>query len=63
MKIREVFAQPPDAPLRRPYVIAECGVNHEGRMELAYRLIGEAAKGGADAVKFQAYKADTLAVR
>ena len=44
-----------------PYVIAEAGVNHEGSMELARRLICEAAEGGADAVKFQTYKAGTLA--
>jgi N-acetylneuraminate synthase len=63
MKIREVFEYSPSYPiLREPYVIAECGVNHEGRLELAHRLIDLAAKGGADAAKFQAYKADTLAV-
>jgi len=45
----------------RPYIIAEIGVNHEGSMELAKRLIDEAKEGGADAVKFQSYKAETLA--
>lgn len=45
----------------RPYVIAEAGVNHAGSMELAKRLINEAAEGGAHAVKFQTYKAETLA--
>ncbi|CAN5881666.1 N-acetylneuraminate synthase family protein [soil metagenome] len=47
--------------LTRPYVIAEAGVNHEGSMDLAKRLIDEAAEGGADAIKFQTYKADTIA--
>lgn len=47
--------------ISRPYVIAEAGVNHEGRMDLAKRLIDEAKEGGADAVKFQSYKADTIA--
>lgn len=45
----------------RPYIIAEAGVNHEGSMELAKRLIDEAAEGGADAIKFQTYRADTIA--
>ena len=44
-----------------PYVIAEAGVNHEGSMDIARRLIDEAAEGGADAIKFQTYKAGTLA--
>jgi sialic acid synthase SpsE len=47
----------------RPYIIAEAGVNHEGNLELAKRLIEEAKEGGANAIKFQTYKADTLASR
>ena len=50
-----------DRKLVMPYVIAEAGVNHEGSMELAKRLVREAAEGGADAIKFQSYKAGTLA--
>ncbi len=46
-----------------PYIIAEIGVNHEGDMETAKRLIDEAAQSGADAVKFQSYKASTLAAK
>tara|TARA_B110000008_G_C16969904_1_gene563506 strand:+ start:731 stop:1792 length:1062 start_codon:yes stop_codon:yes gene_type:complete len=45
----------------KPYIIAEIGVNHEGNIEIAKKLIDEAKKGGADAVKFQSYKAKTLA--
>jgi len=52
-----------DPPIRRPFVIAEAGVNHEGSMETAKRLIDEAAEAGADAIKFQTYRADTIAVR
>jgi N-acetylneuraminate synthase len=44
-----------------PYIIAEIGVNHEGSMELAKRLIDEAAAGGAHAAKFQSYKASKIA--
>lgn len=43
-----------------PYIIAEIGVNHEGSMELAKRLIDEAAEGGAHAAKFQSYKAEKI---
>ena len=44
-----------------PYIIAEIGVNHEGSMEKAKELIEMAKQGGADAAKFQSYKAETLA--
>ena len=43
----------PVTRFQRPYVIAEAGVNHEGSMDIARRLIDEAALGGADAIKFQ----------
>lgn len=46
-----------------PYVIAEIGVNHEGSLDLARQLIELAHAGGADAAKFQTYKAETLASR
>ena len=47
--------------IQRPFVIAEAGVNHEGSINTAYRLIDEAKEGGADAIKFQTYRAETLA--
>jgi sialic acid synthase SpsE len=46
--------------IKKPYIIAEAGVNHEGSMDNARRLIEEAKEGGADAIKFQTYKAETL---
>ena len=49
--------------LPMPLIIAEAGVNHEGSMETARRLIDEACEGGAHAIKFQTYKAATLASR
>jgi len=48
-------------PDSRPYIIAEIGVNHEGSMDKAKKLVDLAKEGGADAAKFQSYKADTLA--
>ncbi len=46
-----------------PYIIAEIGVNHENSIERAFELIELAKEGGADAAKFQSYKAATLASR
>lgn len=47
----------------RPYIIAEIGVNYEGSMDRAKELIDLAAAGGADAAKFQSYKAETIAAK
>lgn len=61
IKLAKILSAPPKKTLNRPYIIAEAGVNHEGSMELAKRIIDEAAEGGAQAVKFQSYTAKTLA--
>ncbi len=45
----------------QPYVIAEVGVNHEGSIKIAKKMILMAKKGGANGVKFQTYKAELLA--
>lgn len=42
------------------FIIAEAGVNHDGSLEIAKALIDVAAQSGADAVKFQTFKADKL---
>lgn len=64
-RISDIFA--PDLDRRplavRPYVIAEAGVNHGGSLEVALRHIDDAAAGGADAIKFQTYKSELLALR
>ena len=41
-------------------IIAEVGVNHNGNIEIAKKLIKKAAEAGADFVKFQTFKADSL---
>ncbi len=43
-----------------PYVIAEMSANHNGKLENALRIIEEAKKAGADAVKVQTYRPDTI---
>lgn len=48
-------------PGRPCYVVAEAGVNHNGQVDLARRLIDAAAAAGADAVKFQSFHADHVA--
>lgn len=42
------------------FIIAEVGVNHNGDLELAKKLIREAARCGADCVKFQTFKAERV---
>lgn len=43
------------------FIIAEAGVNHNGNIEIAKRLIDVANKAGADAIKFQSFKAEKVA--
>ena len=42
------------------FIIAEAGVNHNGNLETAYQLVDAAVAAGADAVKFQTFKAENL---
>jgi len=45
------------------FIIAEAGVNHNGSVDLAKKLIDIASISGADAVKFQTFKAENLVVK
>ncbi|MEI0603406.1 N-acetylneuraminate synthase family protein [Brachyspira alvinipulli] len=42
------------------FVIAEAGCNHEGDLNMAIKMVNEAAKAGADAIKFQSFTQKTL---
>lgn len=45
------------------FIIAEAGVNHNGNIELARKMVDAAAAAGADAIKFQTFKAEKLVCR
>ena len=45
------------------FIIAEAGVNHNGSINLAKKLIDAASRAGADAIKFQTFKAKNLATK
>ncbi|WP_198040127.1 pseudaminic acid synthase [Microbulbifer agarilyticus] len=43
-----------------PYIIAELSANHNGRLETALEIVAEAKRAGADAIKLQTYRPDTI---
>lgn len=46
--------------MEKVLIIAEAGVNHNGSIELAKKLVDEAAEAGVDYIKFQTFKSENL---
>ena len=46
--------------MKKPIIIAEAGVNHNGKIHIAKKLINLAKKSNADYVKFQFYKTENI---
>ena len=46
-----------------PFIVAEISANHNNSLSRAFKLIDEAKKAGADAVKLQTYTADTITIK
>ncbi|MCP4412742.1 MAG: N-acetylneuraminate synthase, partial [Gammaproteobacteria bacterium] len=49
--------------LKKVFIIAEAGVNHNGSLDRAKEMVKVAASAGADAIKFQTFKAETLVTK
>lgn len=45
------------------FIIAEAGVNHNGDIEIAKKMVDAACEAGADAIKFQIFKTDSLVIK
>lgn len=49
--------------MNKVFIIAEAGVNHNGSMEIARRLVDAAVEAGVDAIKFQSFRAENLVTK
>jgi len=46
--------------MQKVFIVAEAGINHNGNMEVARKMVVAAHKAGADAIKFQTFKAEKV---
>ncbi len=53
----------PIGSTERPYIIAEMSANHNGSLDKAFQIIREAKSAGADAIKIQTYRPDTITLK
>ena len=49
--------------MNKVFIIAEAGVNHNGKKNLAYKLVDIAVKAGADAIKFQTFTTENMVTK
>ena len=49
--------------MSRIYIIAEAGVNHNGSLEIAKKMVDAVREAGADAIKFQTFKAENIVTK
>ena len=46
--------------MSKVFIIAEAGVNHNGNLNIAKKMVDVACEAGADAIKFQTFKTENL---
>jgi N,N'-diacetyllegionaminate synthase len=49
--------------MKKVFIIAEAGVNHNGDLNLAFQLVDKAVEIGADCVKFQTFKTENIVTK
>jgi N,N'-diacetyllegionaminate synthase len=64
MTMLKIFLKNREISNKKPvFIIAEAGVNHNNKLSLAFKMIDIAKKSGADAIKFQTFRADAIQLK